>query len=224
MKDPLELGKLLVRETMVDNYENTLAVWMAHYLAELIAKAELEGDSHVGQLARSEACSLVFKLWENRAELSGRANPMAKLEDAVNQLNAMDADGHFLRERPKGTHSPLTEFQESASKLFASMFLLTLPSEIATGDIAEQNLSSVEQKLIQKLDAERHLRFIIRFTSDEKTDPKEERKKELREQIARVREALVKLEGEVDAMVEAFSDDDDVQHQASIVRALRDAV
>ncbi|WP_075256155.1 hypothetical protein [Herbaspirillum camelliae] len=65
---------------------------------------------------------------------------------------------------------------------------------------------------------------IIRFTSDEKTDPKEERKKELREEIARVREALVKLEGEVDAMVEAFNDDDDVQHQAAIVRVLRDAV
>jgi hypothetical protein len=211
LKDPLELGKLLVRETIVGNYENTLTVWMAHYLAELIAKAEREGDSPAGDLARNDACSLVFKLWEHRAELSCRVNPMKKIEDAVKQLNTMYADGYFSYGAPRKKNSPLAEFQESSKTLFTSLFLLALPTKIANGDIAEENLTTLEQKLIQNLDSERSLRFLIRFTSDNTADPKEERKKEIHKEIARVHEALAKLEDEVDTLVEAFHKDDDIQ-------------
>jgi hypothetical protein len=205
---------------MVQNYENTLTVWIAHYLAELIAKAEREDDSPAGKQAKSEASSLVFKLWEHRAELSGRANPMLQLEDAVKQLNAMDADGFFSYGVSKIKDSPLEEFQESSNKLFSSLFLLALPNEIAKGDIAERNLSNVEKKIIKKLDSERSRRFVIRFTSHEKVDPKQVRKKEIREEITRVREALVKLEENVEALVEAFNDGDDGDHDVIILNSL----
>ena len=219
LTDPLELGKLLVRETMVQNYEDTLTVWMAHYLAELIARAEREGDSPAGRQAKSEASSLVLKLWEHRAELSGRANPMKQFEDAVKQLNTMDADGFFSYGTPKVHDAPLEEFQQSSNKLFTSLFLLALPNEIAKGDIAERNLSKVEQKIIKKFGSERSRRFIIRITPREKVDPKEVRKKEIHEEIARVREALMKLEENVDALVEAFNDGDDGDHDAIVLNS-----
>jgi hypothetical protein len=216
----LELGKLLVRETNLNNHEETLTVWIAHYLAELIVKAESEGDSPAGRKTKSEASSLVFKLWEHRNELSGRANPMKQYEAAVKQLNSMEADGSFYYGAPKAKASHLAEFEDSSRKLFTSLFLLTLPNAAAKTDIAHKHLSTFEKKIIKKLDSERSRRFIIRFTSHENLDPKAVRKNQIREEIARVRAALVKIEEEVDALVDAFNDYDDANQNTITLMGL----
>jgi hypothetical protein len=48
----LELGKLLVSEISGEGNEDTLTVWLMHYIAELIKKAEKEKDSSLGARRR----------------------------------------------------------------------------------------------------------------------------------------------------------------------------
>ena len=65
----LKLGKKLISELELDDSVNTLARWMAHYLAELISSieaCEFEADKNKLQ---KECCGLILELWQNKDKL-----------------------------------------------------------------------------------------------------------------------------------------------------------
>jgi hypothetical protein len=159
--------------------------------------------------AKREASELIFTLWQHRAELAGRANPMKEYEGAVKQLNAMNSDGFFVYGSPRAHDVPLEEYRRSSNRLFTSLFLLEVPTDLDEEDAAVKSLSKTEQKLLRELSARKSMRFIIRFTSSEKVDPKEARKKEIRAEIERVRTALNILESGIDELVERSISDDE---------------
>lgn len=88
-KDILELGKYLVHELGLEDGNDTLGRWMAHYLAELIVTAENDSSVAVRAKARKEATEIILKLWERRANLPGNAYPLAPYKHVVKVLDRL---------------------------------------------------------------------------------------------------------------------------------------
>src|SRR5687767_11542563 len=80
-KDVLGLGQHLVRELDFEDGVDTLGRWMAHYLAELIDKAENGGTAAKRLRAHKSATETILKIWEHRTSLPGKAYPLAPYKD-----------------------------------------------------------------------------------------------------------------------------------------------
>lgn len=186
---------------MVGGREDLLTMWMAHYLAELMSVAEQSGNDLAGTAAKREASELIFRLWEHRAELAGKANPMKNYENAVDQLISMNSGGYFHFESSPRHNLPIIEFRKSSNRLFTSIFLLNTPETGDTDNVAKKYLSKVEQELLSKLADAKGRRFTVRFVSDDNEDANAARKKQIRAEIESVRAALNSLEAEIDEYV-----------------------
>jgi len=194
-QDTLELGKLLVSEIEDHGSEDTLTVWLIHYIAELIAKAEAEGDSLEGHAAKKEACGTILKLWEHRATLAGRANPMKEYEQALHLLHKLSNEGYFVfRGVDMWNGDPVEQFRQGAANLLSSLLVLMLPSTTEGDDIAARNLSKAERKLIHELQVIRIRRVVINIDSEKEEDPREALKRDLLEDAARLRKSLDAIE------------------------------
>lgn len=85
----MELGRYLVNELGFEGRGNTLGQWMAHYLAELIDRAETGSTEEIRSSARRQAFDTILKIWEKRAALPGKANPLAAYKDILKVLERM---------------------------------------------------------------------------------------------------------------------------------------
>lgn len=191
-QDTLELGKLLVKEMGDQGRNDTLTVWLLHYIAELILKAENEGDSPIGAAAQREACETILKLWEHRATLSGRANPMEEYGSALQLLRSLRKDGYFVFGRPNEEGDPVESFRAGSAALLSSLLVLRLPDEKHEPDVAERNLSGVERDLIREFNVIR-IRRIVQGTQardNEDEDPREVLKRDILDDIVRLRKSL----------------------------------
>ncbi len=65
----ISLGKALVKELELEPGVDTLARWMAHYIAEQIAIAENATDDKKVE-AESRCFETILKLWQHRSETS----------------------------------------------------------------------------------------------------------------------------------------------------------
>lgn len=65
----IKLGERLVNELNSNESNNTLARWMAHYIAELITKVELADSIDIKEKLQKECCDLILKLWSKREAL-----------------------------------------------------------------------------------------------------------------------------------------------------------
>lgn len=196
-RDTLELGKLLVSEIDDHGSEDTLTVWLIHYIAELIAKAETEGASAEGRAAQKEACATILKLWEHRATLAGRANPMKEYERALQVLHKLSNEGCFVfRGVDMGDGDPIEQFRQGAASLLSSLLVLRLPDATDGNDVAVRSLSKAERNLIRELQVIKIRRVAIRIHSnvEEGSDPRETLKRDVREDVARLRKSLDAIE------------------------------
>lgn len=94
----LNLGKAIVKELELDPGVDTLAKWMAHYVAEKIVLAEkLNGNKK--EQAEKECFETILKLWEHRWSLP-REKPFLQdfesLFETLNKLNPNRDSGFFL--------------------------------------------------------------------------------------------------------------------------------
>lgn len=85
----ISLGKKLVKELNLENSTNTLSRWMAHYVAELITKAESESSDVKKRKFETECCDTILKIWANRKHLPDGARPLSTLTNILSVLNAI---------------------------------------------------------------------------------------------------------------------------------------
>ncbi len=85
----LTLGKAIVKELELNPGVDTLAKWMAHYVAEKIALAErLSGNKK--KQAEEECFEIISKLWEHRWSIPHNKPFLQDFEplfETVNKLN-----------------------------------------------------------------------------------------------------------------------------------------
>lgn len=191
------LGKLLVKEMEDHGGHDTLTVWLLHYIAELIVKAEGEGDSPLGAAAQREACETILKLWAHRATLSGRANPMEEYGSALQLLRSLRKDGFFVFGGLGDGGDPVEAFRAGSAALLSSLIVLRLPDDKGEQDVAKKHLSKVEFDLIREFNVIRIRRGAHGAGGKDDEDPREVLKRDILDDIARLRKSLDALEATV---------------------------
>ena len=88
-EEVLALGRELVDELGEGSRVDTLARWMAHYVAELIDGAA-NGPPDERGAARRECFETILKLWDHRAALPDGRRPFEKLEPVMRALESLD--------------------------------------------------------------------------------------------------------------------------------------
>ncbi len=90
-KQIITLGKLLVKEFDLENSNDTLARWMAHYIAEQITKAE-NSEGIAKHKAEKECVDTILKLWKNRSSFPREHRPFAQYDIILKTLLKLDPD------------------------------------------------------------------------------------------------------------------------------------
>lgn len=193
--DPLELGRLLVDAvTGEEGSEDILTAWMMHYIAELIAKAETESTSTIADATKKETCDTILKLWEHRATLSGRANPMKEYETALGMLQKLSNEGYFFVRGLRTADDPIDEFRQASASLLGSLLVLTLPENIDSGSVATRSLSKQERKFMKDLHVIRIRRMASIDNAIADENPRDALKRDIHQDIARMRKSLDGIE------------------------------
>lgn len=95
--DPIiALGRRLVEELGLEDSADTLGRWMAHYIADLIAKAESATDEE-RRSAEKSCFDAILALWNHRAELPNGKRPFEELEPVVRAIESLDPDNNTPR-------------------------------------------------------------------------------------------------------------------------------
>lgn len=92
------LGEKLVNELGLEGGTDTLARWVAHYIAELILAAE-QATEESGE-ARQRCATAILELWSHRAALPSGKRPFEELEAAFDTLRAIDPSRDHLFYHP----------------------------------------------------------------------------------------------------------------------------
>jgi hypothetical protein len=105
----IDLGKLLVRELGLEPGVDTLARWMAHYLAEKMHKVELLPQGNEKAEAQKECCELILKIWDHRSQMPRGRRPFENFEPILKVLESLDPDNNepFLHRMSKHELSQL---------------------------------------------------------------------------------------------------------------------
>lgn len=87
----LKLGKRIVDELGLDQTVDTLGRWMAHYIADLILKAEAaQGDDRLEKL--SCCANAILDLWNHRNVLPNGKRPFENFDPILRALESLDDD------------------------------------------------------------------------------------------------------------------------------------
>jgi hypothetical protein len=92
----LALGRKLVDELGLEPSVDTLGRWMAHYIADLIIKAESAPDEGK-QLAKDKCFEAILTLWQHRSELPNGKRPFEDLEPVVRAIESLDPENDMVR-------------------------------------------------------------------------------------------------------------------------------
>jgi hypothetical protein len=231
--DPiLALGGKLVEELGLEPSVDTLGRWMAHYVADLIAKAE-SATGEEKRLAEKKCFDAILALWKHRAELPNGKRPFEDLEPVVRAIESLDPDDdtprYFRPARPpKGEGEKKAEAEtwlDMVSGLDYSAKIL-IGYCLAEAAHAAADKSKEWVKLAEAAGAEDGVpEIVIRFVSGnanvgKEPDPNAEVRRQLQNRIGRL-EGFTKLAEAVlrdlKTRLEAFplpteSNDDDPDH------------
>lgn len=92
----INLGKLLVDELGLDNRSDTLARWMAHFIAEKMIIAENSGGSSKAEIQR-ECFDIILKLWDIRWNFPESNRPFKDFELIFDFIQNIDPDSQTPR-------------------------------------------------------------------------------------------------------------------------------
>lgn len=87
----MNLGKMLVKELDLDPGVDTLARWMAHYIAEQIILVEQKSGEEK-KLAEERCFDMILRLWSHRARLPNGLRPFENFEPIFNTLSRLDPE------------------------------------------------------------------------------------------------------------------------------------
>lgn len=113
----INLGKALVEELGLDPGVDTLARWMAHYVAEQMAIAEnATGDDKIK--AEQNCFETILKLWQHRLALPDGRRPFESFEPIFRALKRLDPENEtpYFYNHPEIRTSELTDSDENLSE------------------------------------------------------------------------------------------------------------
>lgn len=90
-KATLELGKKLTKELGLDQSNDTLGRWMAHYIAELIQDAE-QASPKERSVKMKTCCDEILNLWKHRCTLPSGKRPFEELEPLLRTIESLDPE------------------------------------------------------------------------------------------------------------------------------------
>lgn len=94
----IKLGKKLVEELGLEYSVNTLARWMAHYVAELIQNINDAKTKEEKKILQQECCEIILKIWSQKENLP-ITKPLDNLKPVLEIL-------HVLKDEKKVRISP----------------------------------------------------------------------------------------------------------------------
>lgn len=152
----IALGQKILEELKLDRQMDTLARWMAHYLAEKIEKAELAPEGEVGEAARRECMELILKLWERRHSWPLSA-PLKDISGRLDELLNQKPKFFF---RSETISDPILDLMHNLEDLHAKEMQICMMSYIASLDLEKdreylkdhaEHLDDDERNIIQRL-------------------------------------------------------------------------
>ncbi|MBC8754668.1 hypothetical protein H2O64_08275 [Kordia sp. YSTF-M3] len=139
----LKLGKTLILELELDYTGNTLARWMAHYIAELIQKVETSESEEEKEQLKKECCELILELWNKRERVPIK-KPTERLKPIISVLELLKENEHpfipfILPSNSKNIKSKTwSEFlkvvKESSERIFNKSLLSLIDDKILEKD------------------------------------------------------------------------------------------
>ncbi len=110
----MNLGKALVKELNLENSVDTLARWMAHYIAEQIEAAE--HSIGIEKKEFEERCfETILKLWKHRSHMPKGVRPFENFEPILRVLKRLDPENEryfFFEDRYKESEDIPYEVQK----------------------------------------------------------------------------------------------------------------
>lgn len=174
------LGKELVAELEFGDSVDTLGRWMAHYLAELMQKAEVTtGDDRL--TAQAQLRDSILALWAHRFELPSGTRPFGEFEPILRALASLDPESesprYFSPSRAPGSESNESEGTRQWIELargldYASKILIDHCLISAAGSALDK--SQVWIRLANEAGIDDSFEFrVIRFISNQRDLMKE---------------------------------------------------
>jgi hypothetical protein len=215
----LALGRKLVNELGLESSTDTLGRWMAHFVAQLMAKAEIATGENKAA-AEKECWDAILTLWRHRGELPNGKRPYEQLEPVMRAVESLDPDDSTPRyyrsvRAPKGEDE-----EESASEFWLKMVngldysaKLLIAYCLTQAASAAIDKSKEWVKLAQEAGAKDEVpEILISFVSDssdlgKEPDPNSEARRRLQDRIKRLEvfsTLAVTLIGDLKARLEAL--------------------
>ena len=131
---------------------------MAHYLAELINKAENASTESERLSACKEAVKTIIKLWEHRTSLPGKAYPLKSYQNILLILDKLQPGSnpfrYFVSNNETGIDQYAVNLFDSFSRLIIALLLMKLPSHETSEEadpVVLNTLSETEQYLLSTI-------------------------------------------------------------------------
>lgn len=183
----MRLGKKLVAELGLEPGVDTLSKWMAHYVAELIHKAETATKGEREQRKR-ECASVIMSLWAHRSSMTDGRRPFESFEPVFRTLKSLDQRTTFryLLDVPKEENKWLktaVEIDEAARVAIRLCFAIT------SWECGERERDWIESYEGIKLKNDQDvvtIRYLLEQREGSKVTPEERRISRLKEGQGRI--------------------------------------
>ena len=208
----LKLGEKLIKELELVYTRNTLARWLAHYLAELINNIDKCESKEDKSKLQKECCDIILEIWQKRERVPIE-KPTEKLKPIIDVLSLLKTNQHpFIRHRfldkrnkLKNNNSSWLSFLEivktNSERIYRKSLISMISEEVLEKDkewIEEHGsfLSDDEKSVVEYLDSIREI--TISFHGDEEKEETEIEKikktfEELEQLLDEQKQELLKL-------------------------------
>jgi hypothetical protein len=212
----LKLGKKLIEELELVYSVNTLARWLAHYLAELINNIDKCESKEEKENLQRECCDIILEIWKKRERIPIE-KPTERLKPIIDVISLLKKNEHpfirhsFLDKRNglKNSNSSWLSFLEivknNSERIYRKSLIAMISEELLEKDkewIEEHAsfLSDDEKSIIEYLDSVKEI--TISFSNDSEKEITENEKIEnlfidLEEQLDEQKEELLRLKKQV---------------------------
>ncbi|MBP1807655.1 hypothetical protein [Rubellimicrobium aerolatum] len=152
--DPVgQLGTLIVQQLEREGETDLLARWMAFHVANLMKRADQGGEGV--ELARAACREAILALWQHRAALPGRTDPLvdvAKVIGTLHRLNSPSADWLTTRMETQAASGGVELWLQRARNLKTAHGVLlraiaTVAIQAATTDETKALLNKAQDRL-----------------------------------------------------------------------------
>lgn len=160
------LGKAIVEELEQSPSIDTLGRWMAHYIAELITKAE-HATPENKEIYESECFDTIIKLWTHINKIPNFDTPLRTFENIENML------GQITSENPYRYFPPKYEDETNVYLLLAKKVdslgkeIVKLAFEIAISEASEEEKKWLQFDMLNEVTTIK--RLILMYQDDSET-------------------------------------------------------